>query len=397
MADRFVVIATTDKLVERLADSFPLPIEVVPFAVGPVTRSLVARRLRGGRCAPGRGPGYRDRQRQRTCSTPAAGRHRGPGRRGGGSRCCPGVVTVRAVRRPRRPRPAGPTDAHITGAVRRRRARDPRSLSRSSGGAPPPAPGRPDPGPEAIGDDGDDALEVVHRAELDRQLALAGAHRDAHPRLSASERSSWSSSSPGARRALRRGHAVSARRRAAAAGRAPRSRAPTALGDDALRDRACSAGSSIASSALAWPALSTPAATRRWTAAGSCSSRRALLMAGSDLAEPGASSSWVNAELLEQLLVGGGLLERVELHPVDVLDQRLLQQVGVLGVADHTGTSSRPASLAARSRRSPAISSYRPPPGAHDQGLQHADVRQRVASPRAPRGRRPPGAGGGSG
>jgi ribose 5-phosphate isomerase A len=40
MADRFVVIATPDKLVSRLADSFPLPVEVVPFALGPVERSL---------------------------------------------------------------------------------------------------------------------------------------------------------------------------------------------------------------------------------------------------------------------------------------------------------------------------------------------------------------------
>lgn len=40
LARRFVVIATRDKLVERLADTFPLPIEVVPFAVAPVTRTL---------------------------------------------------------------------------------------------------------------------------------------------------------------------------------------------------------------------------------------------------------------------------------------------------------------------------------------------------------------------
>jgi ribose 5-phosphate isomerase A len=42
MADRFVVIATTDKLVSRLADTFPLPVEVVPFALGPVQRSLTS-------------------------------------------------------------------------------------------------------------------------------------------------------------------------------------------------------------------------------------------------------------------------------------------------------------------------------------------------------------------
>jgi ribose 5-phosphate isomerase A len=40
LADRFVVIATTDKVVDHLGDGFPLPIEVVPFAVGPVTRRL---------------------------------------------------------------------------------------------------------------------------------------------------------------------------------------------------------------------------------------------------------------------------------------------------------------------------------------------------------------------
>lgn len=42
MASRFVVIATPDKVVERLADTFPLPVEVVPFAVAPVRRALVA-------------------------------------------------------------------------------------------------------------------------------------------------------------------------------------------------------------------------------------------------------------------------------------------------------------------------------------------------------------------
>ncbi|MFO7777650.1 MAG: ribose-5-phosphate isomerase RpiA [Nitriliruptoraceae bacterium] len=43
MAERFVIVATSDKLVDRLADTFPLPVEVVPFAVWPVTRSLRSR------------------------------------------------------------------------------------------------------------------------------------------------------------------------------------------------------------------------------------------------------------------------------------------------------------------------------------------------------------------
>ena len=42
MSERMIVIATPDKVVERLGDSFPLPVEVVPFAVGPVSRRCEA-------------------------------------------------------------------------------------------------------------------------------------------------------------------------------------------------------------------------------------------------------------------------------------------------------------------------------------------------------------------
>ncbi len=40
MADRFVVIATPEKLVEKLGDSFPVPLEVIPFALTAVRRTL---------------------------------------------------------------------------------------------------------------------------------------------------------------------------------------------------------------------------------------------------------------------------------------------------------------------------------------------------------------------
>ena len=40
MGDRFAVIASEDKIVTRLGDSFALPVEVVPFAVAPVTAAL---------------------------------------------------------------------------------------------------------------------------------------------------------------------------------------------------------------------------------------------------------------------------------------------------------------------------------------------------------------------
>lgn len=40
MGERFVVIATEDKLVQRLGDTFAVPVEVVPFAQHPVRREL---------------------------------------------------------------------------------------------------------------------------------------------------------------------------------------------------------------------------------------------------------------------------------------------------------------------------------------------------------------------
>ena len=40
MGERFVVIATLDKLVPRLGDTFAVPVEVVPFALHPVRREL---------------------------------------------------------------------------------------------------------------------------------------------------------------------------------------------------------------------------------------------------------------------------------------------------------------------------------------------------------------------
>jgi ribose 5-phosphate isomerase A len=40
MGERFAVIATVDKRVPRLGDTFAVPVEVVPFAVAPVRREL---------------------------------------------------------------------------------------------------------------------------------------------------------------------------------------------------------------------------------------------------------------------------------------------------------------------------------------------------------------------
>ncbi len=40
MSERFVIIATADKRVARLGDTFPIPVEVVPFALEPVRRTI---------------------------------------------------------------------------------------------------------------------------------------------------------------------------------------------------------------------------------------------------------------------------------------------------------------------------------------------------------------------
>ena len=45
MGERFVVIATVDKLVPRLGDTFAVPVEIVPFALHPVRRELEAEGL----------------------------------------------------------------------------------------------------------------------------------------------------------------------------------------------------------------------------------------------------------------------------------------------------------------------------------------------------------------
>jgi len=46
MGERFAVIATVDKLVPRLGDTFAVPVEVVPFALHPVRREIEREGLR---------------------------------------------------------------------------------------------------------------------------------------------------------------------------------------------------------------------------------------------------------------------------------------------------------------------------------------------------------------
>ncbi|HIK36150.1 MULTISPECIES: ribose-5-phosphate isomerase RpiA [unclassified Thermosynechococcus] len=42
LADQFLVVVDSSKLVQKLGSTFPVPVEVLPFAVAPVTRALKA-------------------------------------------------------------------------------------------------------------------------------------------------------------------------------------------------------------------------------------------------------------------------------------------------------------------------------------------------------------------
>ena len=64
------------------------------------------------------------------------------------------------------------------------------------------------------------------------------------------------------------------------------------------------------------------------------------------------------AEVLDELLVRAGFLERVELLALEVLDQRLLERRAVVGLPDRArGSSGGRPGVPPRQRRSPAISS----------------------------------------
>ena len=140
--------------------------------------------------------------------------------------------------------------------------------------------------------------------------------------------------------------------------------------------RSCWSASSTPSSDRACPALSTPAATRRCTAGESLSSRMVLEICGPGPADPLGQLVVGAAEVLEQLLVGGRLLERVELGAVQVLQQRVAEHVGVVGGPDDRGDPLEPGLLGG------------PPPA-----LAHDQLVARRTPPPGPAGPRSAGAG----
>ena len=75
------------------------------------------------------------------------------------------------------------------------------------------------------------------------------------------------------------------------------------------------------------------------------------------LADAAADLLLGQPELVDERRAGAGGLDRVQVLPRHVLDQRKLEALALRGRAHDRGNPSRPASCAARQRRSPAISS----------------------------------------
>ena len=82
--------------------------------------------------------------------------------------------------------------------------------------------------------------------------------------------------------------------------------------------------------------------TDRWIAGGSARSRSVFEIDGA--AAPGARRDLLvgEPEVLDELLVGAGLLERVQLLALEVLDQRLLERGVVVGLAHERGDRLEP-------------------------------------------------------
>ena len=95
--------------------------------------------------------------------------------------------------------------------------------------------------------------------------------------------------------------------------------------------------------------------------------------------DPGRDLVVGEAEVLDELLVGGGLLERVEVVAVEVLDQRLLERGGVVGLADErrdgleADPPGRPPAALARDQLVLVVADR-----AHQHRLEHADLADRV-------------------
>ena len=141
-------------------------------------------------------------------------------------------------------------------------------------------------------------------------------------------------------------------------------------------------------SARAWPMSSCPSRTRSRTSLGELEQAERVRDRGAVLADPlRATASCVRPCSSMSTLVGLGLLDRVQVGALEVLDERELEGLAGRSPRGRPGTSVRPARCAARQRRSPATIRYSPPSApdedaARSRRARGSTRRARRASPR---------------
>ena len=229
--------------------------------------------------------------------------------------------------------------------------------------------------------------KIVHRAELDHDLAFALAEADRHPGVEGTREPLGDILQPGHldRLAPRRRRLARARSRLASvtASSVARTDSPSAT-IRAASSSCASAPPSSDSSARAWPADSTPAATRRCTGDRQAQQPDHVGDQRTGPADPGREFVVGDVELVEQLLIGRRLFQRVQLRAVDVLQQRVAQQVVVGGLAHdrrdggQAGLSGPRASAAPPSPVGSADRSASAPQRADHDRLHQAELADRV-------------------
>ena len=152
-----------------------------------------------------------------------------------------------------------------------------------------------------------------------------------------------------------------------------------------VASRSIASGSSRASRARAWPGREHAGGHPALHAGRQAQQAQRVAHLRPAAADPRRELVLGAAEVVEHLLVGRRLLQRVELGAVQVLEQGVAQQDVVGGLAhDRRGSRSRPASRPARQRRSPGhelvVRSVGAGVGrrAHHDRLQQPDLADRV-------------------
>ena len=176
-----------------------------------------------------------------------------------------------------------------------------------------------------------------------------------------------------------------ARRGSRSAARGPRARAsvsrtvqPSAAAARARRRR--SAWSGASSSARPWPSVSVAAREQVERLVGQVEQAQQVRDGDARAADAAADLLAGEAELLDEQRAGARLLDRVEVLAGHVLDQRDLERLRVVVRADERRDRLEARRAARRASGARRRSARRSPPGdrAHQDGLQHAALAQRL-------------------